>query len=801
MKLTKTLKLATMLIATIMIFTLVSFSAEAEGPETCAVTNNLDDMQENSLQWCLLDRSHPVPNIIDLTQLGNKVNEAARTIPLNFAIILTNGQQLKNSGSNKVILTFAEDMNGDKSCLIKVRKDQTAEVIDNGGIKLSKLDIRNNDGNGICINNQKTSITNSIISAPNGDGIVIERLADQPNTLISGTTISLTQIDAVNGIRIEDGGDNAEISLSGITATQSGIIINDADNIDMMFNRITGKSAVNSNGIDINDSSNNWTTGNMITLFADGINISNGTNNKVITNFFNYAHTDKPVKIANGANGNLQAPIKVRTAFVTRDAFYITGLVSTTVKEIHIYQADKADHGVIGGANGPVAYSSVTQNPSEWMPIKLEQGQQLRRFVIKIDKKNKYLTDDWQHPNANGATTKMIDITEATGFVVAAGNTASSEFSTVINASRNSELNTVAPACAGAVWFFDAFDRIENGANGRAIVVDKVWTDYDYDRDSYKNGDEDLDKDCVIDNGESDPANINSTPDTIENNDDADGDDVSDALDNCVSVKNADQKDMDDDGVGDVCDNCVDEKNPDQANSDDDQFGNACDNCYRMANDDQADTDGDGFGNSCDTCPELADETNTDSDGDGIGDACDNCPARPNPNQVDICNGGNDGETDDNDGDGILNAADNCPDDANADQTDIDRDGIGDMCDPVDDTPTGGLNEACNPDDTCNEGLLCIADICKEKPIDILDSDSDGIPDILDNCPANANPDQLDTDKDGKGDLCADINSLSGKGGCSLLMTGATESTSATIYLLLTIAVFVVARKRKSVNI
>lgn len=37
------------------------------------------------------------------------------------------------------------------------------------------------------------------------------------------------------------------------------------------------------------------------------------------------------------------------------------------------------------------------------------------------------------------------------------------------------------------------------------------------------------------------------------------------------------------------------------------------------------------------------------------------------------------------------------------------------------------------------------------------DSDGDGIPDMIDNCPYDYNPDQLDTDADGKGDAC-DIN-------------------------------------------
>jgi hypothetical protein len=35
-----------------------------------------------------------------------------------------------------------------------------------------------------------------------------------------------------------------------------------------------------------------------------------------------------------------------------------------------------------------------------------------------------------------------------------------------------------------------------------------------------------------------------------------------------------------------------------------------------------------------------------------------------------------------------------------------------------------------------------------------IDSDSDGIPDHIDNCPSNCNSEQLDADGDGVGDVC-----------------------------------------------
>ncbi len=88
----------------------------------------------------------------------------------------------------------------------------------------------------------------------------------------------------------------------------------------------------------------------------------------------------------------------------------------------------------------------------------------------------------------------------------------------------------------------------------------------------------------------------------------------------------------------------------------------------------------------------------------------------------------------DNDHDGILDAADNCPNSCNPEQLDANGDGIGDVCDQ---TPGCG---------GCGQPVCELQGQC--------DSDNDSIIDAADNCPAIANPRQLDADGDETGDVC-----------------------------------------------
>lgn len=186
------------------------------------------------------------------------------------------------------------------------------------------------------------------------------------------------------------------------------------------------------------------------------------------------------------------------------------------------------------------------------------------------------------------------------------------------------------------------------------------------------------------------------------------------------------------------------------------------DNCPFDSNADQADTDGDGIGDVCDT--------DADSDGDGVDDILDNCPTVSNPDQNDIDNdGAGDACDPDMDGDTVENSADNCPTVSNPGQGDRDGDGTGDACDT--DADGDGVDDKVDNGDgtftsiSSSEG----GDNCPLEPnADQADSDGDGTGDACedvndpdgdgiatgDNCPLTFNPDQTDTDGDGFGDAC-----------------------------------------------
>jgi hypothetical protein len=250
-----------------------------------------------------------------------------------------------------------------------------------------------------------------------------------------------------------------------------------------------------------------------------------------------------------------------------------------------------------------------------------------------------------------------------------------------------------------------------------------------------------------------------------------------------------DQQDTDGDGVSNNCDNCPNDANPGQEDSDGDGVGNACDRCEGA--DDALDADADGVPDGCDQCPggdDAIDENNdgipdclgdpcllegttTDSDGDNIGDACDNCPLDANADQAD------------SDGDGVGDACDRCP--GENDALDADGDGVPDDCDICPggddalDSDGDGIPDACDlcPDgddalDSDGDGVPDACDLC-ETGDDSKDTDADGVPDDCDNCKRDSNPGQEDSDGDGRGDACE----KGGGKGKSLIATPQTELT------------------------
>jgi len=228
--------------------------------------------------------------------------------------------------------------------------------------------------------------------------------------------------------------------------------------------------------------------------------------------------------------------------------------------------------------------------------------------------------------------------------------------------------------------------------------------------------------------------------------------------------------DSDDDGVSDSLDNCPDVQNAEQENLDGDRFGDACDE----------DVDGDGINDDIDQCerqpgsielfgcPDPCEGVVCADDQHCVEGACELLPGRECGTGVVcslqfLCNSegicidpSSENQDQDSDDDGVPDLRDNCPEDSNEDQADEDGDGHGDACD--EDIDGDGLtNEVddcdfdrgmpqnlgcppchnvsceddqvcqdgdcvlhpdyeCGTDTLCGEGLMCVDGSCELPP-------------------------------------------------------------------------------------
>ena len=220
---------------------------------------------------------------------------------------------------------------------------------------------------------------------------------------------------------------------------------------------------------------------------------------------------------------------------------------------------------------------------------------------------------------------------------------------------------------------------------------------------------------------------------------DADGDDLPDCIDLCPTGDTGwtsnPLTDNDSDGCRDEGEDTDDDNDGvldanDMAPYDPQVCGDldsdTCDDCSTGFFDpasDGTDTDADG---ECDAGDD-------DDDNDGLQDV------------VEIVNG-TDPTDPDTDDDGNLDGVDNCPLTANSNQNDLDNNGQGDACD--DDDDGDGLLDVV--EDVNGNGLV---DGGETNPLNP-DTDGDGILDGVDNCPLNANSNQIDSNSDGVGDAC-----------------------------------------------
>lgn len=162
------------------------------------------------------------------------------------------------------------------------------------------------------------------------------------------------------------------------------------------------------------------------------------------------------------------------------------------------------------------------------------------------------------------------------------------------------------------------------------------------------------------------------------------------------------------------------------------------------------DPDGDGVKDSVDACPADAEDKDGfqdadgcpdgDNDDDGIGDGADKCRNVAGPRAYGGC------PPPDADSDGLPDDKDACPNAVGKAENDgcpdSDGDGVIDLKDRCPGMPGVAERDGCPaPPDLDGDGVEDNADLCFDRPGEVKwqgcpDTDNDGVPDNVDNCPA-----------------------------------------------------------------